>query len=101
MRKGIHPEYREVVFRDAASGNTYKTRSTMSSQQNIEWSDGKTYPLVVVDISAASHPFWTGNQRVLDTAGRVERFRQRYGGRERPQGKWPGEGCLGAACCDG
>ena len=86
MRKGIHPEYREVVFRDAASGATYKTRSTMGgSGQTVEWTDGKTYPLVIVDISAASHPFWTGNQRVLDTAGRVERFRQRYGGQERPQ----------------
>ncbi len=86
MRKGIHPEYREVVFRDAASGATYKTRSTIDvpEGQTIEWEDGHTYPLVVVDISAASHPFWTGNQRVLDTAGRVERFRQRYGGNERP-----------------
>ena len=87
MRKGIHPEYREVVFRDAASGVTYKTRSTMTSDQTVEWTDGRTYPLVVVDISAASHPFWTGNQRVLDTAGRVERFRQRYGGNERPRKK--------------
>jgi len=84
MRKGIHPEYRDVVFRDAASGTTYKTRSTMNSNQTIEWTDGRTYPLVIVDISAASHPFWTGNQRVLDTAGRVERFRQRYGGQDRP-----------------
>jgi large subunit ribosomal protein L31 len=84
MREGIHPEYREVVFRDAASGQSFKTRSTMSSSQTVEWEDGKTYPLVVVDISSASHPFWTGNQRVLDTAGRVERFRQRYGGQERP-----------------
>ena len=84
MREGIHPAYQEVVFRDAASGATFKTRSTMSSAQTVEWEDGKTYPLVIVDISAASHPFWTGNQRVLDTAGRVERFRLRYGGQERP-----------------
>jgi large subunit ribosomal protein L31 len=87
MREGIHPAYQEVVFRDAASGATFKTRSTMSSDQTVEWEDGKSYPLVVVDISAASHPFWTGNQRVLDTAGRVERFRQRYGGQERPTRK--------------
>ena len=87
VREGIHPTYREVVFRDAASGATFKTRSTIDSSQTVEWEDGKTYPLVVVDISAASHPFWTGNQRVLDTAGRVERFRQRYGGRERPTSK--------------
>jgi large subunit ribosomal protein L31 len=87
MREGIHPEYREVVFRDAASGASFKTRSTMNSSQTIEWEDGNTYPLVVVDISSASHPFWTGNQRVLDTAGRVERFRQRYGDNQRPTRK--------------
>ena len=85
MREGIHPEYRTVVFRDAASGATYRTRSTATTattDQTIEL-DGETLPLVVVDISAASHPFWTGNQRVLDTAGRVERFNQRYGARRR------------------
>lgn len=82
MREGIHPEYRMVVFRDAASGATYRTRSTATTDQTIEL-DGETLPLVVVDISAASHPFWTGNQRVLDTAGRVERFNQRYGARRR------------------
>ena len=86
-RPAIRHEYREVVFQDAASGATYKTRSTMTSDQTVEWTDGRSYPLVVVDISAASHPFWTGNQRVLDTAGRVERFRQRYGGNERPRTK--------------
>lgn len=82
MREGIHPEYRTVVFRDAASGATYRTRSTATTDQTIEL-DGETLPLVVVDISAASHPFWTGSQRVLDTAGRVERFNQRYGARRR------------------
>ena len=82
MRSGIHPEYRTVVFRDAASGALYRTRSTVGTTQTIEI-DGETLPLVVVDISAASHPFWTGNQRVLDTAGRVERFNQRYGARRR------------------
>lgn len=87
MRDGIHPQYQTVVFRDAASGATFKTRSTVTSNQTIEWEDGQAYPLVVVDISSASHPFWTGNQRVLDTAGRVERFRQRYGGQERPTRK--------------
>ena len=87
MRKGIHPQYQDVVFRDAASGATFKTRSTITSSQTVEWEDGRSYPLVVVDISSASHPFWTGNQRVLDTAGRVERFRQRYGNVERPARK--------------
>ena len=79
MRPGIHPEYRTVVFRDTASGATYRTRSTISSDQTIEL-DGEVLPVVNVEISSASHPFWTGNQRVLDTAGRVERFNQRYAG---------------------
>ena len=82
MRAGIHPEYRTVVFRDAASGATYRTRSTVATDQTAEL-DGEILPLVVVDTSAASHPFWTGNQRVLDTAGRVERFTQRYSARRR------------------
>ena len=82
MRAGIHPEYRTVAFRDAASGATYRTRSTVATDQTVEL-DGEILPLVVVDTSAASHPFWTGNQRVLDTAGRVERFTQRYGARRR------------------
>ncbi|MCF6507623.1 type B 50S ribosomal protein L31 [Blastococcus sp. MG754426] len=77
MRSGIHPEYRTVVFRDAASGRLYRTRSTVATTQTVEL-DGEVLPLVGVDISAASHPFWTGDQRVLDTAGRVERFHQRY-----------------------
>ena len=80
MRPGSHPEYRTVVVRDAASGALYRTRSTVATTQTIAL-DGETLPLVTVDISAASHPFWTGNQRVLDTAGRVERFNQRYGTR--------------------
>jgi large subunit ribosomal protein L31 len=82
MRAGIHPEYRTVVFRDTSSGATYRTRSTISTDATIEL-DGETLPVVNVEISAASHPFWTGNQRVLDTAGRVERFNQRYGARKR------------------
>ncbi len=80
MRPGIHPEYRTVVLRDAATGTTWRTRSTITTRATVEV-DGEVLPLVVVDTSAASHPFWAGNQRVLDTAGRVERFRQRYGSR--------------------
>jgi large subunit ribosomal protein L31 len=82
MKNGIHPEYRTVVFQDTASGELYRTRSTMTSDRTVEL-DGEVLPVVTVDISAASHPFWTGNQRVLDTAGRVERFTQRYGTRTR------------------
>ncbi|MPQ97177.1 type B 50S ribosomal protein L31 [Modestobacter sp. I12A-02628] len=86
MKPGIHPEYREVVFRDTASGALYRTRSTVTSDQTVEV-DGRTLPVVTVDVSAASHPFWTGNQRVLDTAGRVERFHQRYGRRPGARGR--------------
>ncbi|MFF7552545.1 type B 50S ribosomal protein L31 [Streptomyces olivaceus] len=79
MRKGIHPEYRPVVFRDRAADYAFFTRSTMTSERTIEWEDGRTYPVVDVEISNVSHPFYTGTARVLDTAGRVERFERRYG----------------------
>ncbi|MFJ3901635.1 type B 50S ribosomal protein L31 [Streptomyces sp. NPDC090025] len=81
MKPGIHPPYGPVVFRDLASGTAFLTRSTMTSEKTIDWSDGQTYPVVDVEISAASHPFYTGTARVLDTAGRVERFERRYGAR--------------------
>ena len=80
MRDGIHPTYRTVAFRDAATGTVFRTRSTMTADQTIEL-DGETLPLVTVDTSSASHPFWTGSARVLDTAGRVEKFHARYGRR--------------------
>ncbi|GAA3970021.1 type B 50S ribosomal protein L31 [Streptomyces sp. NPDC054844] len=82
MRKGIHPEYRPVVFRDRAADYAFLTRSTMTSERTIEWEDGRTYPVVDVEISNVSHPFYTGTARVLDTAGRVERFERRYGKRD-------------------
>ena len=78
MRDGIHPEYRPVVFKDDSTGYMFLTRSTMSSDRVIEWEDGTEYPLVKLDISSSSHPFYTGQQRLVDTAGRVERFRRRY-----------------------
>ena len=81
MKPGIHPDYHPVVFKDATSGDAFLTRSTITSDRNIEWEDGRTYPLVVVDISASSHPFWTGSRRHIDTAGQVEKFRKRYGSR--------------------
>lgn len=79
MKKGIHPEYQPVVFRDNSANYAFLTRSTATSAKTIEWDDGNTYPVVDVDISSASHPFYTGKQRVLDTAGRVEKFNRRYG----------------------
>lgn len=81
MKDGIHPEYREVVFRDIGADFAFLTRSTVTSDRTVEWTDGRTYPVVDVDVSSASHPFYTGRSRVLDTAGRVERFHQRYGTR--------------------
>ncbi|MBM9463504.1 type B 50S ribosomal protein L31 [Aeromicrobium sp. YIM 150415] len=78
MKRDIHPAYRPVVFRDRAGGLTLLTRSTATSDDTIDL-DGQTYPVIDVDISAASHPFWTGRGRVMDTEGRVERFNRRYG----------------------
>jgi large subunit ribosomal protein L31 len=78
MREGIHPAYGPVVFRDRAANYAFLTRSTMMSGKTIEWTDGHTYPVVDVEVSNASHPFYTGNARVVDTAGRVERFERRY-----------------------
>ncbi len=78
MKKGIHPEYREVVFLDTSSNVKFLTRSTMRSKDTIQWEDGKEYPLVKVEISAVSHPFYTGKKIFVDTAGRVEKFRQKY-----------------------
>ncbi|MEU1384718.1 MULTISPECIES: type B 50S ribosomal protein L31 [unclassified Nonomuraea] len=79
MKKNLHPSYRPVVFRDPSAGFALLTRSTMTSSRTVEWEDGRTYPVVDVDVSSASHPFYTGRSRVLDTEGRVERFNQRYG----------------------
>ena len=80
MKTGIHPEYTAIVFRDLASGNAFLTRSTRTSDKTIEWEDGNTYPVVDVEISSESHPFYTGKQRIMDSAGRVEKFNQRFGG---------------------
>ncbi|MEY7974619.1 type B 50S ribosomal protein L31 [Saccharomonospora xinjiangensis] len=81
MKRGIHPEYHPVVFQDRSTGDAFLTRSTATSDRTIEWSDGKRYPLVTLDVSAYSHPFWTGNRRIVDSAGQVEKFRRRYGDR--------------------
>ena len=79
MKTAIHPEYQAIVFRDLASGETFLTRSTVTSSKTIEL-DGVTYPVIDVEISSASHPFYTGKQRIMDSAGRVEKFNQRFKG---------------------
>jgi len=78
MKKDIHPEYKEVVFYDTSSDYKFITRSTMTSEETIKWEDGKEYPLVKVEVSSASHPFYTGKKLYVDTAGRVEKFNKKY-----------------------
>jgi large subunit ribosomal protein L31 len=79
MKPDIHPKYHYVVFQDPSADFAILTRSTMSSKDTITWEDGNEYPLVKLDISSASHPFYTGKQKMLDSAGRVERFYRKYG----------------------
>lgn len=86
MKPGIHPDYRPVVFQDANTGAQFLTRSTIATARTIDRQTPtgvETYPLVVVEVSSDSHPFWTGNKRTLDTEGRVEKFYQRYGRRSK------------------
>lgn len=78
MKPEIHPSYRHVVFQDTSSDFSFLTRSTIETTETIEWEDGETYPLAKVEISSASHPFFTGKQKLVDTGGRVERFQKRY-----------------------
>lgn len=79
MKTNIHPTYRQVVFRDRSADLVFRTGSTITTDKTIEF-DGAVYPLVDVEISSASHPLWSGRERVIDTEGRVERFQRRYGG---------------------
>ncbi|MDG9684227.1 type B 50S ribosomal protein L31 [Streptomyces sp. DH18] len=79
MKSRIHPVSRPVVFRDRAADVAFLTRSTADSGERVAWEDGNSYPVIDVDTSSASHPFYTGGSQVLDTAGRVEQFRRRYG----------------------
>ena len=79
MKPDVHPDYHPVVYRDRSANFAFLTKSTVKSDHTIEWEDGNTYPVIDVEISSASHPFYTGKARVLDTAGRVEQFNRRYG----------------------
>ena len=78
MKAGIHPEYRDVVFHDVTSEFKILTRSTLSSKETTKWEDGNEYPLIKVEISSATHPFYTGKNKIVDTSGRVDKFRKRY-----------------------
>jgi large subunit ribosomal protein L31 len=79
MKKNIHPKVRQVVFKDTSTDFSFLGTSTMDSKETIKWEDGKSYPLIKLEISSASHPFFTGKQQVRDTGGRIERFKKKYG----------------------
>ena len=78
MKKDIHPDYNFVVFKDFGTGFSFLTKSTKTSDKKIKWDDGKEYPVIEVEISSSSHPFYTGKERLLDTAGRIEKFQRKY-----------------------
>ena len=78
MKADIHPNYRPVVFQDVTSDFAFLTRSTLASKDTVKWEDGQEYPLIKVEVSSHSHPFYTGKQKMMDTSGRVDRFRKRY-----------------------
>lgn len=78
MKAGIHPNYREVVFQDLSSDFAFLTRSTIETKETVKWEDGQEYPLVKIEVSSASHPFYTGKHKVLDSGGRVDKFKKRY-----------------------
>ena len=78
MKTDTHPNYQPVVFQDISSDFSFLTKSTMSSKETVKWEDGKEYPLIKVEISSHSHPFFTGKQKLIDAGGRVDKFRKRY-----------------------
>jgi large subunit ribosomal protein L31 len=83
MKTGIHPaNYRPVLFKDMSHDDTFITRSTINAKETIEI-EGVVYPLIKIEISNTSHPFYTGKQKLVDTAGRVDKFMSRYGNRNR------------------
>jgi large subunit ribosomal protein L31 len=78
MKKNIHPKVRQVVFKDSSSDFSFLGTSTIDSKETIKWKDGKSYPLIKLEISSASHPFFTGKQPVPDAGGRIDRFKKKY-----------------------
>ena len=91
MKKDIHPEYRPVVFKDISTDYAFLTKSTINTPDTIKWEDGNEYPLVKLEISSDSHPFFTGKQKLIDTAGRVDKFYNRYGKKNEKYAKKEGE----------
>ena len=78
MKEKIHPKVNTVVFKDISCDFSFLGTSTLDSKEKVKWTDGKEYPMIKVEISSASHPFYTGKQRVMDTEGRIDRFNKRY-----------------------
>ncbi|MAJ86605.1 MAG: 50S ribosomal protein L31 [Cellvibrionales bacterium TMED49] len=83
MRKDIHPEYRAVLFHDTSVDEYFLVSSTLQTNETKEWTDGNTYPYCPLDVSSASHPFYTGNQKLVDSAGRIDRFNRRFGNKSK------------------
>lgn len=79
MKTGIHPDYRPVIFKDKTADFAFLSRSTIRTTETLKWTDGNEYPVFYVDISSASHPFYTGRQTFVDSLGRVEKFRKKFG----------------------
>lgn len=81
MKPGVHPEYHPVIFLDTASNHSFLTRSVIDTKgrETMKWTDGNEYPVVKVEVSSESHSFYTGKQKIVDTGGRVDKFRKRYG----------------------
>ena len=86
MKLGIHPEYKAVIFLDTSSNHSFLTRSTIDTKgrETMKWTDGKEYPVVKVEVSSESHSFYTGKTKVMDTAGRIEKFKRRYTSKKKP-----------------
>ncbi|MFZ9981583.1 MAG: type B 50S ribosomal protein L31 [Cyclobacteriaceae bacterium] len=78
MKKDIHPQYNEVIFWDTTSDYKFLTKSTLNSKEKTTWTDGKEYPVIKVEVSSASHPFFTGKKMFVDSAGRLEKFKKKY-----------------------
>ena len=86
MKLGIHPEYQAVIFHDTAANHSFLTRASVDTKgrEMMKWADGKEYPVIKVEISSESHPHYTGKQKVMDTAGRIEKFKRRYTSKKTP-----------------
>lgn len=78
MKKDIHPKYTQTIFKDISSGDMFLAKSTMHTKKTDKYTDGKEYPMVEMEITSASHPFYTGTQKLVDSAGRIERFKKKF-----------------------